>query len=92
MEVYSGRRSSSRPSAEDQDEEMTDDEGSVSDWSEEDLSLHFSPSVILSSDEGSDADCGFECVDVAMAKEVCHYNTQRNKGPFIKHQGLRTQI
>ncbi|KAL7389934.1 hypothetical protein ABVT39_012147 [Epinephelus coioides] len=48
-----------------------DEEGSVSDWSEEDLSLHFSPSVILPSDEEeSDPESGFECIDVTMETQV----------------------
>ncbi|KAG7224726.1 hypothetical protein INR49_004617 [Caranx melampygus] len=46
-------------------------EGSVSDWSEEDLSLHFSPSVILpSEDEESDTESGFNCVEVAVETKV----------------------
>ncbi|KAM4546137.1 uncharacterized protein PAE49_018536 [Odontesthes bonariensis] len=48
-----------------------EDEGSLSDWSEEDLSLHFSPSVILPSDnEESDPESGFGCVDVTMETQV----------------------
>ncbi|XP_047462724.1 uncharacterized protein prob1 [Mugil cephalus] len=48
-------------------EEDDHDEESVSDWSDEDLSLHFSPSVILQSDdEDSDPESGFQCVDVTM--------------------------
>ncbi|XP_049896579.1 uncharacterized protein prob1 [Epinephelus moara] len=48
-----------------------DEEGSVSDWSEEDLSLHFSPSVIILSDEEeSDPESGFECIDVTMETQV----------------------
>ncbi|KAM8834966.1 uncharacterized protein ACB058_016415 [Synchiropus picturatus] len=48
-----------------------EEEGSDSDWSEEDLSLHFSPSVILpSDDEDSDPESGFECVDVSMEADV----------------------
>lgn len=38
-----------------------DEDGTISDWSEEDLSLHFSPSVIISSD---DEEGTFECVDI----------------------------
>ncbi|XP_051250924.1 uncharacterized protein prob1 [Dicentrarchus labrax] len=46
-------------------EEAEEEEGSISDWSEEDLSLHFSPSVILpSDDEESDLEIGFKCVDI----------------------------
>lgn len=40
-----------------------DEDGTISDWSEEDLSLHFSPSVIISSD---DEEGTFECVDITM--------------------------
>lgn len=40
-----------------------DEDGTISDWSEEDLSLHFSPSVIISSD---DEESSFECVDITM--------------------------
>lgn len=53
-----------------EEEEEGEDGGSISDWSEEDLSLHFSPSVILQSDEESDPESGFECVDVAMETKV----------------------
>ncbi|XP_028277694.1 uncharacterized protein LOC114446345 [Parambassis ranga] len=52
------------------EEEEEEDGGSISDWSEEDLSLHFSPSVILQSDEESDPESGFECVDVAMETQM----------------------
>ncbi|XP_028450435.1 bromodomain-containing protein 4 [Perca flavescens] len=45
-------------------------EGSVSEWSEEDLSLHFSPSIILQSDDESDPESGFECVDVTVETQV----------------------
>lgn len=48
-----------------------EDEGSVSDWSEEDLSLHFSPSVLIQSDdETSDPESGFECVDITIETQV----------------------
>lgn len=48
-----------------------DDDESISDWSDEDLSLHFSPSVILQSDnEDSDPESGFECVDVTVETQV----------------------
>lgn len=48
-------------------EEEEDNEGSISDWSEEDLSLHFSPSVILPSDDDEfGPESTFECVDVTM--------------------------
>ncbi|CAJ1063151.1 uncharacterized protein prob1 isoform X1 [Xyrichtys novacula] len=48
-----------------------EEEGSISDWSEEDLSLHFSPSVILQSDDDhSDPESGFECIDITMETEV----------------------
>ncbi|XP_035800440.2 uncharacterized protein prob1 [Amphiprion ocellaris] len=48
-----------------------DHEGSISDWSEEDLSLHFSPSVILQSDdEEPDPGSAVECVDVTMETQV----------------------
>lgn len=42
-----------------------DEDGSISDWSEEDLSLHFSPSVIISS-EDEESEGTFECVDITM--------------------------
>lgn len=52
-------------------ENEEEDEGSISDWSEEDLSLHFSPSVIFQSDdEESASDRAFECVDVSMETQV----------------------
>lgn len=54
-----------------EEEEGEEEEGSISDWSEEDLSLHFSPSVILpSDDEESDPESGFECVDITMETQV----------------------
>lgn len=44
-----------------------DDSESFSDWSDEDLSLHLPPSVILQSeDEESDPESSFECVDINM--------------------------
>lgn len=47
--------------------EVDEEEGSISDWSDEDLSLHFPPSVILPSD---DEECApeycFECIDTTM--------------------------
>lgn len=47
--------------------EDVDEEGSISEWSDEDLSLHFPPSVILpSDDEESDPECPFECIDTTM--------------------------
>lgn len=53
------------------EEKEEGEEGSISDWSEEDLSLHFSPSVILpSDDEEFDSESGFECVDVTMESQV----------------------
>lgn len=56
------------------DEEGEEDE-TISDWSEEDLSLHFSPSVILpSDDEESDSEATFECVDIIIETLVsCFY-------------------
>lgn len=42
-----------------------DEDGTISNWSEEDLSLHFSPSVIISSDD-EESEGTFECVDVTM--------------------------
>ncbi|XP_044077417.1 ena/VASP-like protein isoform X2 [Siniperca chuatsi] len=54
-----------------EEEEGEEEEGSISDWSEEDLSLHFSPSVILpSDDEESDPESGFECVDITLETQV----------------------
>ncbi|XP_068188264.1 uncharacterized protein [Antennarius striatus] len=48
-------------------EEEEEEEGSISDWSEEDLYLHFSPSVIHpSDDEESEPESSFECVDITM--------------------------
>lgn len=50
-----------------EEEEEDEEGGTVSDWSEEDLSLHFSPSVILpSGDEESDPESTFECVDITV--------------------------
>lgn len=44
-----------------------EDSESFSDWSDEDLSLHLPPSVILQSeDEESDLESSFECVDINM--------------------------
>lgn len=61
-----------------EEEDNANDEGSISDWSEEDLSLHFSPSVILQSDdEEPEQENGFECVDVTMETQV---NTQKGEG------------
>ncbi|XP_039633673.1 MAP7 domain-containing protein 1 [Perca fluviatilis] len=51
-------------------EEGEEGEGSISEWSEEDLSLHFSPSIILQSDDESDPESGFECVDVTVESQV----------------------
>lgn len=47
-----------------------EEEENISDWSEEDLSLHLSPSVILPSDEESDPGSDFECVDVIVDPQV----------------------
>lgn len=48
-------------------EEVDEEEGSISDWSDEDLSLHFPSSVILpSDDEESDPEYRFECIDTTM--------------------------
>ncbi|XP_042338693.1 uncharacterized protein LOC121939816, partial [Plectropomus leopardus] len=52
-----------------EEQEEQEEEGSISDWSEEDLSLHFPPSVIVPSDE-SDPESGYECVDVNMDTQV----------------------
>ena len=57
---------SSTSHSEEEEEEEEEEEGSISEWSEEDLSLHFSPSVILPSDDESDPESGFECVDITM--------------------------
>lgn len=58
-------------SEEEEKKELEEEEGSISDWSEEDLSLHFSPSVILQSDdEDSDPESGFECVDITVETVV----------------------
>ena len=63
---------SSSGQSEKEEEEEEEEEGSVSDWSDEDLSFHFSPSVILPSDEEeSDPESGFECIDVSMETQVC---------------------
>ncbi|XP_040907633.1 uncharacterized protein prob1 isoform X2 [Toxotes jaculatrix] len=52
-------------------QEEEEEEGSISDWSEEDLSLHFSPSVIHpSDDEESESESGFKCVDVTVETQV----------------------
>ncbi|XP_041657625.1 uncharacterized protein prob1 [Cheilinus undulatus] len=51
----------------DNDDDGHEEDDSISDWSEEDLSLHFSPSVILpSDDDGSDPENSFECIDITM--------------------------
>nr|XP_046266480.1 uncharacterized protein prob1 [Scatophagus argus] len=51
--------------------EGEEEDGSISEWSEEDLSLHFSPSVILpSDDEESDPESSFECVDITVDTQV----------------------
>lgn len=58
-------------------DEEVEDEGSVSDWSEEDLSLHFSPSVLIQSDdETSDPESGFECVDITIETQVSGHHHQ----------------
>ena len=54
LDLHSSGFSSCRPEEEEEEEE----EESYSDWSEEDLSLHFSPSIILQSDEESDRETG----------------------------------
>lgn len=60
--------------------EEQEEEGSISDWSEEDLSLHFSPSVILPSDEEeSDPESSFECVDVTMETQVSDWGGVKMK-------------
>ncbi|KAM7373796.1 hypothetical protein PAMP_006499 [Pampus punctatissimus] len=65
-----------------EDEEKDEEDGSISDWSEEDLSLHFSPSVILpSDDEEFDLESGFECVDVTVETQV---KDQQGEGLKIK--------
>lgn len=47
--------------------EEEEEEQSISNWSDEDLSLHFPTSVILpSDDEESDPESTFECVDITM--------------------------
>ncbi|XP_029375918.1 uncharacterized protein LOC115054715 [Echeneis naucrates] len=61
--------SSTRGSEEEGNEE--EEEGSASDWSEEDLFLHFSPSVILTSEEEeSETESNFKCVDITMETKV----------------------
>ncbi|XP_071361903.1 uncharacterized protein [Trachinotus anak] len=63
--------SSTCRSEEEEEEQQEEEEGSISDWSEEDLSLHFSPSVILpSEDEESDPESSFKCVDVTVETKV----------------------
>lgn len=57
-----------------------DEDGTISDWSEEDLSLHFSPSVIISSDD-EEAEGAFECVDVTMETLVSRIQKQTNPRP-----------
>ncbi|XP_014843878.1 PREDICTED: uncharacterized protein LOC106918542 isoform X1 [Poecilia mexicana] len=65
------------------------DEGS--EWSEEDLSLHFSPSVILQSDdEESEPESGLDCACVTMETQVMKKDnpperggvTERHSRPF----------
>ncbi|XP_030603004.1 uncharacterized protein LOC115792560 [Archocentrus centrarchus] len=51
-------------------QEEEEDEGSISDWSEEDLSLHFSPSVIVQSDDESVPESGFECINITMETQM----------------------
>lgn len=61
-------------------DEEVEDEGSVSDWSEEDLSLHFSPSVLIQSDdETSDPESGFECVDITIETQVHGHHHQLDR-------------
>ncbi|XP_034463135.1 uncharacterized protein LOC117774669 isoform X1 [Hippoglossus hippoglossus] len=49
----------------------SEEEECISDWSEEDLSLYFSPSVILpSDDEDSGPESDFRCVDVAVETQM----------------------
>ncbi|KAF7641703.1 hypothetical protein LDENG_00274350, partial [Lucifuga dentata] len=81
LDIYSSCHSSSsslseeeervEEEEEEEEEEGQEEEGRFSDWSEEDLSLHFSPSVILpSDDEESDPESGFECVDITLDNQV----------------------
>ncbi|KAG7267480.1 hypothetical protein CRUP_023134, partial [Coryphaenoides rupestris] len=57
LELHSSCFSPCRPEEEEEEEE--EEEDCYSDWSEEDLSLHFSPSIILlSDDEESDRETG----------------------------------
>ena len=59
-------------------EEDEEEEGTISDWSEEDLTLHFSPSVINpSDDEESEPEATFECVDVTVETVVSRKRTER---------------
>lgn len=56
---------------ESREKEEEEEEGSINEWSDEDLSLHFSPSVILpSDDEDSGPESSFECVDVIVETQV----------------------
>lgn len=57
--------------SEEEEQEEEEAEGIISDWSEEDLSLHFSPSVILpSDDEESDTESSFKCIEVTVETQV----------------------
>ncbi|KAF0022914.1 hypothetical protein F2P81_024895 [Scophthalmus maximus] len=72
LDVSSACRSEDEEDDKEEDEEEEEEEEeSISDWSEEDLALHFSPSVILpSDDEEFDLESGFKCVDVAVETQV----------------------
>lgn len=55
-----------------------EDSESFSDWSDEDLSLHLPPSVILQSEEEeSDPESSFECVDVNLETLVSSHACNR---------------
>ncbi|TNM84462.1 hypothetical protein fugu_008640 [Takifugu bimaculatus] len=51
-----------------------DEDGTISDWSEEDLSLHFSPSVIISSD---DEECTFDMPASTTSGDADSYRVYR---------------
>lgn len=60
-----------------------EDEGSISEWSEEDLSLHFSPSVILQSDN-EESESGLEGVDVTIETQVSDLPSQTDLQTMLR--------
>lgn len=70
-----------------------DDNASLSDWSDEDLSLHLPASVILQSeDEESDPESSFECVDINMETPVSSVHFGQLTTDKISHKRLTKRL